>query len=93
MADEPETPEIPEEPETLSVPETPVQPDTGIEVISDNEAFAGTWGFSYVDGNEIRLYLTMAEDGGVSDAFDPMRGIQPPAFDPNICIGDWYSTC
>ena len=67
----PETPEIPDEPETPSVPEISVQPDTGIEANSGSEAFVGTWGSSYVDGdgNEIRLYLTMAEDGGVSYSY------------------------
>ena len=31
--------------------------------------------------------------GAVSAAFDPMRGIQPPVYDPAVCVGDWYATC
>lgn len=72
-SNEPETPAVPSKPETPSVSETPVQtqPEPEEMPISDNEAFVGNWECSYVDANgeEVMLYLIMAEDGGVSYSY------------------------
>ena len=32
------------------------------------------------------------KQGPVSEPFDPMLGITPPVYDPDLCIGNWYST-
>jgi len=68
---ETETSAQPETPEQTEAPEQPEPSETEESILPETESFAGHWECQYTDayGDNIKLYLTMTEDGRASYSY------------------------